>query len=197
MSDGLCYNCQDGNHPHDRTPDGAVTSCPYMARSPGTEHPCLCPWRGDRPLLPAQQAPRVPPPHRCHVGAHPSGMHAVWCPTGEHPGGWQHIGGDHRMCWDCGPVQNPHLPTVTSGAAPYDEQAAAAYGVTRDQAYVDALRGVAAATVKARSRTTAMGQLAPEDGAALLVECERQLSALIALGYVPPDPGAGRRRLTS
>lgn len=88
------------------------------------------------------------------------------------------------------------LPSQRAPRIPTDEDKADTYGVDRMQAYGDALRGIAAATVTARSRATGMGQLRPEDGAALLVECERQLSALIALGYVPAE-AAGRRRLTS
>jgi hypothetical protein len=66
----------------------------------------------------------------------------------------------------------------------------------RVEAYEDALRTIAAATVTARSKVSGF-HLPPEAGAALLVECERALAALMAVGYVPraPDPNA-RRLLT-
>lgn len=57
------------------------------------------------------------------------------------------------------------------------------------EAYEDAIRGIALATVQCRSEVT--GFHVPQNAAReLLVECERHLSALIALGAVPPpvDP---------
>lgn len=81
------------------------------------------------------------------------------------------------------PGEEPWLP-----AQPVDERR---FGVTRLEAYEDALRGIAAATVQARSSRSR------DAGATLLTEVERQLAALIALGFVPPDPDPHRRRLTS
>lgn len=57
----------------------------------------------------------------------------------------------------------------------------------RVEAYEDALRTVAAATVRARARVSGF-RLAPGAGEELLVECERALSALIALGHTPGAP---------
>lgn len=54
-------------------------------------------------------------------------------------------------------------------------------------AYEESLRGIAAATVRARSRVRGFN-LPAADGAELLVECERWLSALIVLGAVPSPP---------
>lgn len=40
--------------------------------------------------------------HRCHLDPLPNGVHALVCPTGQHPGGWVHPPGPHKMCKDCG-----------------------------------------------------------------------------------------------
>lgn len=50
------------------------------------------------------EVPAPRPPHRCHTGSPPPFSHTFICPTGEHEGGWQHPGGPHRMCFECGPV---------------------------------------------------------------------------------------------
>lgn len=67
--------------------------------------------------------------------------------------------------------------------------------ITRLHAYEDAIRGVALAVVRARAATDSMGRLPDRPAVDLLLACEQQLSALIALGYVPDKPGP-RRRLT-
>lgn len=64
----------------------------------------------------------------------------------------------------------------------------------RVDAYEDALRAIAAAAVRARAKVRGF-HLDPESGAALLVECERALSALIALGHVPGAPDGHSRPL--
>ena len=68
-------------------------------------------------------------------------------------------------------------------------------GITRQHAYEDALRGIAAATVQARARCDRMGRPRPEDAGAYLAEVERHLAALITVGAVPPPPDPDRRSL--
>jgi len=43
--------------------------------------------------------------HVCHPFPAPANMHALNCPTGAHPGGWQHMPGPHHHCTmgGCGP----------------------------------------------------------------------------------------------
>lgn len=67
---------------------------------------------------------------------------------------------------------------------------------TPDEARSDALRGIAAAVVRARAQTDRMGRLRPEAGGDLLAECERHLSALIVVGAVPGPADPDRRPLT-
>lgn len=55
----------------------------------------------------------------------------------------------------------------------------------RVEAYEDALRTIAAATITARRQTTRMGTLYPGAGEALLVDVEHALSSLVVLGAVP------------
>lgn len=62
------------------------------------------------------------------------------------------------------------------------------------EAYEDALRAVAAAAVTARTRVSGF-HMAPGAGEELLTRVESALSALIALGYVPPAPDRSRRPL--
>jgi hypothetical protein len=70
-------------------------------------------------------------------------------------------------------------------------------GLSRSEAYEDAIRGIAAAVVDARRRADTMGRLNPEAASHLLGEVEHQLGALVAAGYVPPPPDPRRRRLTA
>lgn len=65
-----------------------------------------------------------------------------------------------------------------------------------EEARADALRGIAAAALRARARAGRMGQIPADAGTDLLLEVERQLSALIVLGAVPYPPDPDRRRLT-
>lgn len=67
---------------------------------------------------------------------------------------------------------------------------------TAEEAQADALRGIAAAVVRARASTDHMGRLRPEAGGDLLAECERHLSALIVVGAVPAPADPDRRTLT-
>lgn len=69
--------------------------------------------------------------------------------------------------------------------------------ITVQHAQEDALRGIAAAAVLARSRTDYLGHLDRDAGTTLLLEVERQLAALITVGAVPAPPEPGRRPLTS
>lgn len=55
-------------------------------------------------------------------------------------------------------------------------------------AYEEALQRIAVATVHARQYTRGF-TVHPEAAGHLLAECEAALSALIALGAVPPPPG--------
>lgn len=64
----------------------------------------------------------------------------------------------------------------------------------RVEAYEDALRAVAAATVTARAQVSGF-RMAPGAGEELLTRVESALSALIALGFVPGAPDGIRRPL--
>lgn len=68
--------------------------------------------------------------------------------------------------------------------------------ITVQHAQEDALRGIALAALEARGRVRG-GYLGNDAGLDLLLEVERQLSALIAVGAVPAPPEPGRRPLTS
>lgn len=39
--------------------------------------------------------------HTCHTTTPSPFIHTIVCPTGEHPTGWQHMPGPHKMCTTC------------------------------------------------------------------------------------------------
>lgn len=61
-------------------------------------------------------------------------------------------------------------------------------------AYEESLRGIALATVRCRRQVSGF-HVPPQAAQELLVECERWLSALIALNAVPGPPPTDRRTL--
>lgn len=67
---------------------------------------------------------------------------------------------------------------------------------TPEEARADALRGIAAAAVRARAAASRSGRMPLGIAEELLVEVERQLSALIVVGAVPGPPDPNRRPLT-
>jgi hypothetical protein len=140
----------------------------------------------DETPLPSQAAPVV--------------RGCAWCTrvaVGQCSNGW----------WACEPHLTEHerldqavresAAKVAAVEAEIKAEERGALGLTRTEAYEDAIRNIAAAVVRARSRATTMGQLRPADGGDLLAEAEHQLGALIAAGFVPGPPDPGRRPLTA